>query len=59
MFFGIIFFVFIFFILTPYDHSYYRHHETRNRPLDILNERFVNGEIDEKEYLAKKNILRK
>jgi uncharacterized membrane protein len=28
-----------------------------NRALERLNERFVNGEIDEEEYLEKKDLL--
>ena len=30
---------------------------TANNPLDILNERFAKGEIEEAEYLKKKAIL--
>lgn len=34
-------------------------HETKKTPEEILNERFVNGEIDEETYLKMKNTLNK
>ncbi len=36
-----------------------RHDEKSESPLDLLKKRFVNGEISEEEYRAKRETLRK
>ncbi len=34
------------------------HHSGRNTALDVLAQRFANGEIDEAEYREKRNVLK-
>lgn len=44
--------------LLPGGNRNYSHHGTENDALDILNQRYANGEISEEEYVKKKKILR-
>lgn len=45
--------------LTDSNHSRYdRQYGDVNRAMDILNQRFANGEISEEEYKRKKDMLR-
>lgn len=36
---------------------YKKHNDTNGEPLELLKMKFVKGEINEEEYLSKKNIL--
>lgn len=57
----IILVIFIIFYLNPSNggnNRNFRRDTQSNNALDILDRRFANGEIDEKEYLKKKSILK-
>ncbi|GAB6189818.1 hypothetical protein JCM30566_15600 [Marinitoga arctica] len=58
---GIVLFLLIYIIINSFfkkkKENYIQENTKRNKALEILNERFVNGEIDEEEYLRKKNLL--
>lgn len=44
--------------LSQSSHKNYNHHRGGSDALDILNQRYANGEISEEEYAKKKKMLR-
>lgn len=49
---------FLYIINKHGESSNYKSSGSRDNALDILNERFARGEINEDEYISKKNILK-
>lgn len=59
---GVVIFVVIYLLLkrnSRKNDDYYipKRGETENKALEILNEKFVKGEIDEEEYLRKRKLI--